>query len=329
MFIDTSIFRGLGFNFKSRSAEALVEIAQHEKLTLLLPEITEKEVGRQIYALGSDIAASLKASRKKAFMLDRHKSWMFDIGEKNSLNGEINTMLSSDWESFLDSFQVERLPYSDIDVFETLRWWENYDAPFSSKKPREFADAFAASCLLKYQLSNKSSVAVISNDPDWERFCETREEFVFFDSASGFAEALDPNVKGILLIKSAVTSSHLVLDKIKSLISASPFNINVGWDAKVHDVKIPNLEFSSISVLKSSFDRAEVAFCVSASVEMDLEYTDVIVGDHILETPEQFRQTYHSGVTVNGALSVKVEPDDATVSKLLHAELEQTDLSFP
>ena len=329
LFVDTSILRGIGFNFRSRSADALVEIAQRHKLKLLLPEITEKEVKRQIKALASDIAASLKASRKKAFMLDRHKPWVFSFGDKESVTEEINTFLSADWTSFLGSFQVERLPYSDIDLNQTLSWWESYEAPFSIKKPTEFADAFAASCLLKYQLSSKSPIAVLSSDSDWGKFCETREEFVFFDTPLSYAEALDPNVESILLIKLAVDRSHLVADKIKSLISASSFDITLGWDAKVHDVKIPGLKFSSLSVLISSLDRAEVAFCVSASVEMDLEYTDVVVDGRILSAPEQFREQYHSGIDVCGALSVQIDPDKAVVSELLHVELDKTDLSFP
>jgi hypothetical protein len=306
-----------------------VEISRHNKLTLLLPEITEKEIKRQINALASDIATSLRASRKKAFMLDHHKPWVFDVGKKGSVTDEISAILSSDWESFLGAFQVERLPYSDINLPETLRWWESYEAPFSIKKPTEFADAFAASCLLKYQLSSRSTVAVLSNDSDWDEFCETREGFVFFDTALSYAEALDPNVENILLIKSVVANSHLVIDKIKSLISVSSFDINVGWDAKVHEMKITDLKFSSLNVLISSLDRAEVAFCVSLGVEMDLEYTDVVVDDHILEAPEQFRTRYHSGIDVCGALSVHIDLGKAAVSELLHAELDQTDLPFP
>lgn len=329
LFVDTSILRGIGFNFRSRSADALVEMAQRHKLKLLLPEITEKEVQRQINALAIDIAASLKASRKKAFMLDRHKPWLFNFGERESVAEEINKCLNEDWQSFLSSFQVEHLPYSDIDLNETLNWWETYEAPFSMKKPTEFADAFAASCLLNYQLSNKSPIAILSNDSDWSKFCETREKLVFFDAALSYAESLDSNVEGILLIKSAVTRSHIVADKIKSLISESSFNITVGWDAVVHDVKIPNLELGSLSVLISSLDCAEVAFCASAVVEMDLEFTDVVVDGRVLEAPEQFRERYTSGIDACGAISVKIDPKKEAVSELLHAELDKTDLSFP
>ncbi len=152
---------------------------------------------------------------------------------------------------------------------------------------------------------------------------------MFFDTAVSYAESLDPNVKGILLIKSAVACSHIVSDKIKSLISASSFDITLGWDAVVHDVKIPNIELDSLSVLTSSLDRAEVAFCASAVVEMDLEYTDVVVDGRILEAPEQFREQYTSGIDVCGAISVQIDPNKETVSELLHAELDRTDLSFP
>lgn len=329
LFVDTSILRGLGFNFRSRSASALVETARRRKLKLLLPEITEQEVKRHMKALASKVAASINASRKKAFMLDCREQWIFNMEKKEVEAEEINTFLIADWKSFLGSFQVERLPYSDIDLNETLSWWENYEAPFSFKKPTEFADAFVASCLLKYQLSKKSPIAVLSSDGDWSEFCKTREKFVFFDTALSYAESHDPNVKDILLIKSAVDRSHLVADRIKSLISASSFDITLGWDAVVHDMEISDLTFSSLIVLNSSLDCAEVAFCVSTAACLDIEYTDVVVDGRVLGAPEQFRGRYTSGIGVCGAISVKIDPDKEVVSELLRTELDETDLSFP
>jgi hypothetical protein len=251
------------------------------------------------------------------------------MAKKKVETDEINTFMIADWQSFLSSFQVEHLPYSDIDLNEALSWWEACEAPFSIKKPAEFADAFAASCLLKYQLSKKSPIAVLSSDSDWSEFCKTRREFIFFDAALSYAEAQDPNVKNILLIKAAVDRSHLVADRIKSLISMSSFDITLGWDAVVHDVEIPDLTFGSLIVLNSFLDCAEVAFSVSAVVCMDLEYTDVVVDGRVLETPEKFRDRCTSGVDVCGAISVKIDPDKETVSELLHAELDETNLSFP
>ncbi len=138
-----------------------MEVAQRNSIKLLLPEITEKEILRQISALSEEVAISLNASKKKAFMLVRHKPWVFNVGN-DELEKEIKDLLITDWKAFLDSFIVERLPYSEINLPKVLEWWEVHATPFSKKKPTEFADAFSATCLLKHQSSNKSSISVIS-----------------------------------------------------------------------------------------------------------------------------------------------------------------------
>jgi len=329
IFIDTSILRGFGFNFMSRPAAALREITQHEKFTLLLPEITEKEIDRQISSLADEIAASLISARKKAFILDRHKPWMFDFGDTSSASMEIGNLLKSDWSEFLKCFEVVRFPYSDIDLNESLNWWENYEPPFSIKKPREFADAFAATCLLKHQLSCNSSIVIVSSDPDWSDFCSSREKFIYFESSYDYAEALNPNVENLLIIKSVITKDQLVLEKIKSLIKEVKFNINLGWDAVVHNMEIHNINFKSVKILNSSFKSVEVVFRVGASIIMNLEYTDIDVDGHVLEKPEQFTGGYHSDVTVNGAITLKIDPKGQSVSEIFSATIDESELSFP
>ncbi len=329
IFIDTSILRGFGFNFMSRPAAALLEITQHEKFDLLLPEITEKEIDRQISSLADEIAASLVAARKKAFILDRHKPWMFDFSDMDSASMEIGNLLKSEWSEFQKCFDVVRFPYSDIDLNESLKWWESYEPPFSIKKPREFADAFAATCLLKYQLSCDSSIAIISSDPDWSDFCSSREKFIYFESSYDYAEALNPNVENLLIIKSVVTKDQFVLDKIKSLITEVKFNIDLGWDAIVYNMEIHDISFNSVKILSSSFKKVEVVFQVDASIEMDLEYTDIGVDGHVLEEPEQFTGIYHSGVSVNGAMTLKIAPKEQSVSEIISATIDETELRFP
>ena len=329
IFIDTSILRGFGFNFLSRPAESLLEISQNEKLTLLLPEVTEKEIDRQINTLADEIAASLVSSRKKAFVLDRHKPWMFDSGDTKSISTEITTLLKSEWSDFLKVFEVVRLPYSTIDLNEALNWWESYKPPFSPKKPREFIDAFAATCLLSYQLKYDSSIAIISSDPDWIDFCGSHEKLNHFKTSYDYAEALNPNVENLLLIKSIVTKNQQVLDKIRSLVTGTKFNIHLGWDAIVRGIKVHDITFSQVKILKSSFDSVEVVFRADVSVDMDLEYTDISVDGHVLEEPEQFEQIYHSGVTVNGAFILEIDPKKKSILKIINAAIDETELSFP
>lgn len=329
LFVDTSIFRGFGYNFSSRSAEALMEMGRQHELCLLLPEITEKEILRQVQHLASATADSLCAARRKAFTLERHKPWLFETGETNTLVDELKSHLMEDWGEFLGTFRVKRLPCPKIDLNEVLRWWEKYEAPFSRKKSAEFMDAFAASLLCQYQVEHKCDIAVLSQDGDWEGFCNGRDAFHYFSSAAGYAEAFDPNIEAILLLKSVVKSSNLVIDKIRSLISESSFTITIGWDATVHDIEVPSIDFKSVNILDSNFDQANILFCVAAAVEIDLEYNDIAIGEHILETPIRLREQWHSVIEICGSLVACVDSGEGYVTRLLNAQLDTTELLFP
>ena len=118
-------------------------------------------------------------------------------------------------------------------------------------------------------------------------------------------------------------------DKIRSLIAETKFNINLGWDAIVHSMKVHDIEFSSVKILNSSFDSVEVVFRADASIDMDLEYTDIVLDGHVLEDPKQFEGKYHSGVTVNGAMTIKVDSKGKSVSEIFGASIDETELEFP
>ena len=194
-------------------------------------------------------------------------------------------------------------------------------------RAREFIDALTATCLLKFQHTSKADLAVISQDTDWKEFSKNHENIEYFKSLSIYAESVDPHVDRILLIKSIVKNNNSVLREIESLIACSNFRINIGWDANIYDIKISDLNFKSISVLNSSFDQVEVTFRIYASVEMDLEYSDIEASGHLLEKPERFRQSFHSGITTNGTLNIIIDPDQEEIIKILNLEVDNTDLN--
>jgi len=329
IFIDTSIPKGFGYNFASRPAQTLVEIARREELILLLPLVTEKEILRHLDMLSNEVEESITAIRKKAFMLEREKPWLLNFGEGKTVSKEVSKLLNLDWQNFTKLFNVVRFPYADINLELTLDWWENRKSPFSEKKPREFADGFAASCLLKYQDENGSKVSVISNDSDWRTFCDEHEGFYFFESSYAYAEALNPDIKNILSIKAIVLDSEELQDQIKVILSKSEFEITLGWDAMIHKLLMIGLTFESVNVLNSEPNDVEIAFSLNATIEMDLEYTDVVSGDHILETPSQFETRYTSGVTTNGTASIKIDLELKSIEKIKSVKLQDSSFNFP
>lgn len=329
LFLDTSIIRGFGFNFSSLPADALLEICRRKQLLLLLPEITQKEIERQMLRLAGDTADSLNGARKKAFMLERHAPWVFNISEPKILVEELAEHLLADWKEFLSFFQVVQLSNLEINLKQVLLWWEEYEAPFSFKKSAEFADAFAASLLSRYQEQHQCNVAILSQDTDWKNFCETREGFYYYSSVASYVETFDSNIEAILAIKSAVKNSNLVIDKICELIKSSSFNITVGWEAIANNINVTSLEFKSLNVLNSNLRQATLVFSASASVDMDLEYSDITIGDHILETPQRFRNHTHSGVYVDGSLIVDIDTELSSVIKIIQCELDTNELRFP
>lgn len=327
LFVDTSIFRGAGFNFESRTIDVLKEVAKRNHLRLLLPEITEKEVIRKISSLSKEIAESLDASNKKAFMLKHLKPWIFN--EQTEIEEEINKRLIEDWKLFQKSFTTEKLPYSDIDLHKVLEWWEIYEPPFSKKKSSEFPDAFSATCLLKHQSLNNTQIAIISMDNDWKAFCDKNKYFDFYNSTLDFAESLNPDVKSILKIKSLIEKGSEVTKKIKYKVINSKFNITLGWDSTIKNRKVDYLTYQSLNVLNSSFDSAKIAFSCNVGLTMNIDYEDIFDGDRPLASPERFKTNYGSSVEVSGMISLKIDPENNNVSNVKITIDDDCDFSFP
>lgn len=65
----------------------------------------------------------------------------------------------------------------------------NLHPPFSSKKPKEFKDAYVLFSLLEYAKENNTTISIISNDSDWEDFVkygENKKHLIYYKKLPDF-----------------------------------------------------------------------------------------------------------------------------------------------
>ena len=85
IFIDTSIFDKLAYNFRSTKLETIRSLGKKLHLKLLIPDPTEREIKRHIADRSESAVKSLEAAARRAPFLTQLDSWPLKNIEKSRL----------------------------------------------------------------------------------------------------------------------------------------------------------------------------------------------------------------------------------------------------
>lgn len=323
IFIDTNIFRGVGFNFSAARIDAIKEVAKRTKITLIIPHPVEIEIKRHMYNMASENIAALKAVNTKSFLLKKLAFWPLATYTVKELVDELYKGLLAEYDKFLSLFEVVRLDYSKLDMDSVMRSWEFRAPPFSEKKPNEFIDAISLSMIQQYQKAINSRVAIISGDGDLKSACEVSSELVHFENVLAFSESYTPNMNRILDIKRALSRNSDFKKAIYNTFLKNKFSYKFGWDAHITDLKI-NSKHSSLNefyVLSNTPAGCIAVFSGNISVSFEVSYQDIEIDDIELDRPELFEKSWHTSVPVSGEITFKMD-------KEYKRFVELTDLKF-
>ena len=75
IFLDTSILDEQNYNFASAEMLAFIEVVKGKKLTLLLPDPTEREINRHIKERSDAVVNALGNAKRIAPFLAKWKEW--------------------------------------------------------------------------------------------------------------------------------------------------------------------------------------------------------------------------------------------------------------
>ena len=245
LFIDTSIFDGLAYNFKSTKFGVIRSLGKKFRLKLLIPDPIEREINRHIADRSESAVKSLENTARKAPFLTQLDSWPLKNNEKTALVYQLQAHVEKELLDFFDNFEVIKLDYTGVDINEIMNWYNWKYAPFSDKKKSEFPDAFAVACLNQYHKTSGDNIAVVSSDGDYNLVCQRYKHFLYFPSLTAYAEAVQYEDERIEKIHKILSADDLIIrNAISEEFPDLTFLVEANWDGEVYDIEL--IDFNEI-----------------------------------------------------------------------------------
>jgi predicted nucleic acid-binding protein len=267
IFIDTTVFDSQHYNYDNTVLSSFAKATQDHDLKLLLPDPTLREIRRHLVRATEDAVKSLMSISGKTPWL---KNWKAELQQdKRHLEISFKNMAKEQWETFLSQFQVEHLSYEGIDIKTIMDWYDKIQAPFSSKKPKEFPDALALASIIHYSSSRPGVIAVVSADRDMKLACDRFDNLVHFSSLQKLTELLLLTSEQIVELREAVSNaSDLLVDSICSP-DADCLNINYNCDGfGIDEIEYDDVLIRDLSIVGVGENECVVVF--EADVEVSL-----------------------------------------------------------
>jgi hypothetical protein len=276
IFIDTCIFDGQRFDFRSPQFEALVAATKHTGIKLLLPHPVCLEIERHIKEQTAGAVSALKSARRDHPFLRELTGYPHSRDDQEKARRQIAGNVERSWLGFRKNFEVVELDYSSINLPEIMGWYDRQEPPFGpGDKRKEFPDAFAFAVLRNYAREQKKNIAVVSSDNDLLRACETVSELHHFPTLASLTDSLlQENAR----FTAARTLAESVIEELKKRIAVDfpdrgfyheidPDGHSYVDDVKVNEIEIEPEDFDVIGLGHEAFTvsfRATVKFSAFA-----------------------------------------------------------------
>lgn len=175
VFIDTSVFKGLNYSFRSKRFQTLTALAREKKAFIHLTDITVREVQSNI---AEDILEVHRAFKK--FREDSKIRILKNL-DKDSVRAlftdfdmvEAEGELLNQFKAFRDDCLVDIIPMTQVSIDGVFEKYFALTPPFSTgKKKHEFPDAFVLAALARWCQEKVAEIYVITGDDDMKSACE-------------------------------------------------------------------------------------------------------------------------------------------------------------
>lgn len=168
IFIDTCIYQEGQF-FVSGKLKTLFYAAKEERICILLPDITEREVLAHIEDRMNEEHDKLK--RLSSSMLKHLDPLRKKLEEAVKLSATAANDIKEQFLTQLKVSKVVRIPLQEnLDLNAIVDAYFRKEPPFSQKKKSEFPDAIVLKSLEMWCKENKGNCIVLSNDNDMQSY---------------------------------------------------------------------------------------------------------------------------------------------------------------
>lgn len=320
LLIDTTEVHRRGFAFGTPEFAKLASFAEQGILTVLLPDVIEKEwQGHLEEHVRNKFRSAMKAIGSIAKIADDEH----DLAGVQAQVNELAEKARNSLNEFVGADGIVRLSSSDIDIAPIVDDYFAERAPFGGKdKKSEFPDAIVLAIVRKFAQENQSMVYLVSHDNDMRAGCERfADEITQLDSlAAALSEALRINNKTAVDLANQALDlgrEELVKCPLQEVLDA-PFSL---WDDSRIDAEIEDVEVDD--VLESKFLAIDIdsdAGRVEVSGNLKLRINAVVHSDdedYVYRDPDTKSLVY---------LETTSETIYATVEVVAHGFMDLTAL---
>ena len=176
LYIDTEVYVRNGLRFDRNALSRLTGDFVKGGLRLLVPAVMERELLRHFRRQAKTAADKVIQSHKAYPLSDLS---IAELPSQSELQQECLDYMTRQWSTFKEHFVLENLPAVG-NLEEVLDWYFDVRPPFSSKKEKEFPDAFIISALDQYHGQSHRNIAVIGFDGDFAKACVEQTVHILF-----------------------------------------------------------------------------------------------------------------------------------------------------
>ncbi|POQ05501.1 PIN domain-containing protein [Pseudomonas syringae] len=312
VFLDTCIYQQKNFQFSSYQLKALKSLIDAGQVTLLMTDVTVREVRSHISLKSREAATAINKLKKEAVIL-RNFPRLPTYGLFEDVTAEhMELQLFKDFEAFAGGNNVCVVSIEEVSPTKVFDLYFSSSPPFAiGKKSEEFSDAFALEALNEWSVENKKKLHVISVDSDMQRYCATRSNMVHSSSLDDFIEAVNKSYAAApsefadkalkFLMPEILNKVEDVAYKMEPLITDF-FELITSESLKINSIKAVGSDLMGVDV-----DVAEYTMVFSLDTQSRIEYEDLNydVDDYVFG--ERFLRTANYTVELNVFLVIDIE----------------------
>lgn len=280
VFIDTSAYQSKNFQFGQHALGKLEEFLEDEELTLIVTDITIKEVEKHLREKAFEAARLVKKIKKEAMFL-RNTSDLPCYGIFEDISGDVvYDIVYEKFHSLLKIGNVENVSINSIKPSIVFDKYFSEKPPFGGKNKKcEFPDAFVLEAVNQASLKMSQLIYVVSSDPDMKNYCDCFDNLTHLESVDDLidltirnAENLKEPVKFADQVYSYLETN--ITDQIKEQLLAGEFeyeDLDAWNDEELTDVTVDNFAVKSTKIVDVS--KSYATYEVEVEVVLTASYS--------------------------------------------------------
>lgn len=273
IFIDTSIFISMNYNFNGKIFQRLQSLIENDAANLIIVDIVKREVLSHIEQDIKKCIQELNRFQNKARILKNFSEPNFEIIFKEFEDSNLNENLRNQFENYLLNTNADVLKSSTVGIDIVMDKYFKKQPPFGEgKKKAEFPDAFILLSLENWCDKNDSKIYVVSSDSDMKDYCQNSQNLLAMGKLTDFIELitlhnekLAPHANEII-----IRFEKNIKDAISEEFQEMGFYLE-DQQGDVDEVSIDSIEILDRSLLK--VDETSAIFEIIVKIDFTAEVT--------------------------------------------------------